>query len=409
MTSRSTVATAVAAFLLPTALGAHAADPPPAPELPRVNCTKRWIDTEGDAYSFGGALGTASQLKSDGLDIQSLFLRTTADQVQAFLKIKNVPTQAEMNQYDLGYRYHVLFTFEGKAFKFSHMQLNSSPASSQVVGTAKYPKASPAGPTVSGKIDAATDWVYMTVPRADIEKAVGGTAITDGAKLTAISAKTDWVLQDGKEDYTADELKPAATATEWTIGDDYCFGPPPGTLSDVTATAAQFGDVSTLRAKLVDEAGAPVADAPVTFTVGSTTVSGTTDSAGLAQARYTVAVPAGTHQVKVAFPGTATVGKSAAVGTLVAKAEVTKFSALAVKKTSTTARTVTAVLKDDDGKAVAKQKVGIYVNSKLVTTLVTDSTGKVVYKSAKAGQSVQARFAGVSGKYVAAKSSTAKV
>lgn len=61
----------------------------------------------------------------------------------------------------------------------------------------------------------------------------------------------------------------------------------------------------------------------------------------------------------------------------------------------------TATLKDDDGKTLGAQKVDCLVNGKKVDTGMTDSAGRVVLRTAKPTQGVTARFAGVSGKWVA--------
>jgi hypothetical protein len=70
---------------------------------------------------------------------------------------------------------------------------------------------------------------------------------------------------------------------------------------------------------------------------------------------------------------------------------------------------VTATLLDNDKHAVAGQKVAWYVNNKKVSTLTTDSKGRTVFKGAKPGQTVQAKFTAVPGKYAACSSKAVKV
>jgi hypothetical protein len=96
-------------------------------------------------------------------------------------------------------------------------------------------------------------------------------------------------------------------------------------------------------------------------------------------------------------------------GTITIRSETTKFAPLAVAKPSATARTVTATLLDDDKRAVTGQSIAWYVNGKKVATGKTDSKGRAVYKGAKAGQKVQAKFTGVANKYTAASSATSTV
>jgi hypothetical protein len=73
---------------------------------------------------------------------------------------------------------------------------------------------------------------------------------------------------------------------------------------------------------------------------------------------------------------------------------------------SGTARTVTATLTEDDPRPLAKQPVDFYVGGRKVATVRTDSAGRAVYRGATAGQQVQARYAGSTGRYLAAKSAT---
>lgn len=396
--SSSAAAAAVGCALL-VSNSAHAADPPT--ELPRANCVKRWIDPAGDAYFNPSEAPAANVPKAgSGLDIVSMFMRTTADEVQFFLKMADIPAAADMAPNDVGLRYVMSFKHGTKTIEFQHGQLNPDYAA---LGGQTYPSAVPAMPTphkVRGWLDPATDWVFVGAPRAAIEGLAAGTPVTAGEAFTAVSARTEWDGSAGALQFTSDTVAPAGDAGKFVIGDDFCFGPPPGTLSDVTAPALQFGDAGSLTAKLVDEAGAAVADAPITFKIGTAApLTANTDATGIARLPYTATLVAGTYPVEAAFAGNATVGKAVATGSLVVRNEVTKFGTPVVKKTSATARTVTVALVDDDGKPVVGQKVAWYVNGKLTTTLVTDAAGKTLFRSAKAGQSIQARFAAVAGKY----------
>lgn len=404
MTRRSLAAVLVAVALLPAT--SHAADPPPKPEMPRVPCAKRFADPTGDGYSNPTSTPAFNVQKTPGLDIVGAYLRTTADQVQVFLEIDDIPVPTAMPAYDLAYRYNVSFKIGTVAFNFAHIHKN--PNTAAAFGGKIYPDSLPVMSGLTGEVDPATDFVYVTAPLATVEQKAT-VPLTEGTKIEAVAAKTEY-LMSSTHSAVGDELKPAADAAVWFTGDDYCFGPPPGALSDVTATAVQYGDTATLRAKLVDEAGAAVAGQQLRFTVaGAAPVVGTTDTAGVATVKYVAALTAGTKAVTVEFAGNEAVGKASAAGSLVVRPETTKFAALKVAKPSTTSRVVTATLRDDDGKAVAAQKVAWYVNGKKVATVTTNKAGQSVYRGAKRGQSVQARFVAVAGKYLAASSKTAKV
>lgn len=407
MIRRSSAVLVAAVCLLPHA-DVRAAEGPP--EFPRTNCTRRMIDPTGDAY-INPLTGTApGAVAVAGLDILSMFPRVTADEVQILLHLKDLPAEAEMKQHETAFRYRFYFKYGGKQFNLDFFHANPQ-------FRARYPDnvARTLAPAVSGPArggaDPVKDFVWVAVPRAWVEEK-SAEALPNGAKLLEFNVRAEWWAPSGFDSHSwmGDEVKPTGEAASWAAGDDFCFGPPPAVLSDVTAVGVQHTDVSKLSAKLVDEANAAIAGATVRFKVGALApISATTGADGIAVADYTAELPSGTYTVAAEFPGTATAGKAAAAGSLTIRDEVTKFDALAVKKTSASARSVTATLRDDDGKTVAAQKIGWYVNGKLVSTLTTDATGKSVYNGAKAGQTVQARYAGVVRKFLASKSAIVKV
>jgi hypothetical protein len=404
----------VAASLLAGTVAAGAADPAPAkPEYPRAQCTHRLVDPPGDGYVNPKGVG-ANQVKADGLDIVGALFRVTPTELQAFVQMKDIPDPSGMQAYNSAFRYKVSFKYADKAFSFWTGQAN--PTVDPNGSNALAAKSVGMDPTVMGSrggVDPATDYAWFGIPRPAFEDKAGA-PLVDGEKLTAVSVQSSNSLAASQFD-AADDLTPAAAAAVWPVDDDYCFGPPPGALSDVATPSAQYGDVSAFTAKLVDEKGAAVAGAPIDFTVataaGATvgTVTGTTDAAGVVNAPFVAAVPAGTYAVKVSFPGTTDVGKAKASSELVVTVETTKFPALVVAKPSATTRTVTATLLDDDNKPVVGQRVDWYVNGKKVTTLTTDKAGKTVLKTAKPTQTVQAKLVAVAGKYAAAASASRKV
>ena len=422
-------------------------------ELPRETCATRIVDPENDAkYRINGSeapslSGTTARTNVVGTDITGVYLRVTADEVQAFMKVKDLPAttpwappdstgkstprrSTEMPASDVAYLYVVSFKYENKLFKLQHQIVNNNwnthnqaPATAvPIVSTTPvptdentFPKGEVGTPpatlaAIEGKdadFDAAKDFVKFTLPRQKVETMLDH-AFVDGDKFTDIIGSTSvYTVSASDSDATA---APAASAV-FEVGDDRCFGPPPATLSDLVLPPVQFSDTVTLSAKLFKEDGTtPLADKEVSFAVGTAApVKQTTNAAGLVTAKYTAALPKGTYPVVVTYAGDATDGKAKATGSLVISLESTKFAALKVAKPSATSRVVTATLTDNDGKPVGAAKVDWYVNGKKLATVVTDSAGRSVYRGAKPTQTVQAKYVGLAGKHLGATSAKAKV
>lgn len=408
MSRRLLLATAGLSLLVGTT-GADAEHPPVDTDLPRPNCIRRLVDNPDDSFvnPTGNAAANLAPLAVSGLDIISVFARSTADEIGLFMKLKDIPT--DFPKQDQMYRYNFELKVNGKTHTLRHALVSKGWPSAAGKG-GHYPGTAPAinGLEPNGKIDPDTDFVYVLLPRALYEGAAG-IPLPDGVQLEIASAFTEWMTPaNDTQSVKADTLTPAADQKMYTLGDNYCFGPPPAALSDVATPGTQFSDVTNLSAKLVDEAGAALANQTVTFTIGtSAPVSATTNASGVATTPYTAALAAGTYPVTVRFAGTPEFGAATATGSITIKVEGTKMAALTVKKTSATVRTVTAALTDDDGAKLAGQKVTWYVNGKAASTLTTDASGKSVFK-AKPKQSVQAKFLGVAGKYTASASNVAK-
>jgi hypothetical protein len=137
----------------------------------------------------------------------------------------------------------------------------------------------------------------------------------------------------------------------------------------------------------------------ITFKLAGKSATVKTHSAGVATAKLALASNASSQTLTESFAGDASAAKAAVSVKFTITVEKTKII-LSVAK-SGTARTVTATLLDDDNHVVASQKVVVYVNGVKKTTLTTDAKGHVVYKAAKAGQTIKFAYAGVSGKYAA--------
>jgi hypothetical protein len=410
MSYRRTAMALVASSVLAAGLPAVAAT-----ELPRVACSKRLVDPEGDApVNYTGVSGVSTG-SAPGLDILGVYLRLTADEFHVLLPIKDIPPASAMPLTDTAYRYTVTFKYEAKTFTFGAMLRNPSHPAEVPFDANSYPQANMGTgandqlPGFTASIDPQTDYVVWTAPRAQIEKNLD-TRLADGDQFTAIFAKTIQNLAVKLDN--ADETAFPADKAVYVVGDDYCFGPPPTTLGELGSGEVQYGDPLTLSAKLLDEAGEPLAGQPVTFAVAGESgapPAGTTGEDGVARATYRPTLKAGTYALTATFAGNATAARSKVTGTVVVKTEGTAFKPLQVARPSTTARTVTATLLDDDGKAVTGQKVDFYVNGKKAgSPMPTDAAGRTVFKAAKPGQTVQARLPAVTGKYAAASSGSVK-
>jgi hypothetical protein len=414
--SRRIAGTAVAlASLLAGMPAAHAAT-----ELPRAGCSHRVTDEPNDApinyntlSSTGSPAVSLSASSVAALDITSVTPRLTADSFQVFVALTDVVAPGAMPATSSEYRYKVTLTANAKTVSFGAAVANPANAS--------IPKHSEQNPyartgsieTIAGlvvDVNADTNFVTFTVPRQELEKNLGVALVEGQDDLTDIKAVTQEV--ESEKVNAADTTTATGAAATWTAGDDYCFGPPPAALSDYGADVVQYGDTGFLHATLKSEAGTALAGKLVQFAVAGKAVTATTDANGLARAAYTPVVGAGTYKVAVTFAGDAENGKAALSGdtvVVVVKAEAAKVGALQVAKPSATARSVTATLTDDDKHAIAGQKVDWYADGKKVATLTTDSAGRSIYKSAKRGQTVQAKFAGVAGKYLAAASTALRL
>jgi hypothetical protein len=388
-----------------------------APEPPRAACAKRLVDAPNDApvnYNTAGtpAVGTGTSVPA--LDITGVLLRVTADEVQAFVEVTDIPAPSAMGTTDTQYRWNLTFKSGSHTVTFGALMKNPAHASQLHPSDSDlFPKAS-TGPTGSDVLTGATatidpdgNRVAFTAPRAKFEQNVGE-ALAEGAVFDHILATTQQATSAKLN--AADTTAATPEQATWTVGDDYCFGPPPASLAGFAATRVQYGDTGSLRATLTGESGSPLAGRPVRFAVpGEPVVTATTGADGVANAAYVPRVPAGRYAVTVTFDGDATDGKARLTGSVDVAAETTRFNALQVTKPSSTARNVTATLVDDDKHPVAGQKVDWYVGGKKVATTATDGAGRSVYKAAKKGQNVQARSAGTAGRYLAAASAPVKV
>jgi hypothetical protein len=396
----------LAASLLVTPYSANAA------ELPRANCTKRLIDPSGDSF-----IQQSTPTNVDGLDLTSVLMRLTADEIQVFLQYKDLKMPAEMGPLDGAYQYKFGAKYGEKNLTFmKYVKSGAAPWSTvQGESTASQtrgdigPVDGGAGKPLTGwtaTFDYTNNYLIFAAPRAILETLYEET-LPDGAKFEKIVV--EGVHYTGTPQRVADQLSLTADKAFFVL-DDYCFGPPPGQLTDLVTPAVQFGDTAQLKAKLANEAGEALAGKEVQFTVGTAApVKGTTGADGVATAPFPASLVAGKHPVVAQFLGDTEVGKAKLTGEITISAEKTLFKTPTVGKPSATTRHVTAQLVDDDGKPVPGVKVDWYVNGKKVSTLTSDANGKTVLKTAKPTQTVYAKFVGVTGKYLAATSKSIKL
>jgi len=407
--------------------------PAPTPDLPRSLCSHGVTDIDKDAVpAYAPPLTLAGTTVDDSavfhdnpaLDIRAVNLRLTSTDLEVFMGLQGDPTKSTMAAYDGSWRYEVSFTLNGKNFDYGLDQDNTADPGKELVPASTVlwkPMASagstPVVPKSTGKfVSGATandlSWVVLTSPRAEVEKAVG--PITDGVDVFKSISGFTYTYAGSNVHPTVDLAQPSGPTSQYVAGDDWCFGPPPTSLSSLTVPAATYHHAETMSAVLQDQDGKPLVGKPVTFTINAptpVTAPATTDTTGLAKATFTsITLPAGSYPVTATFPGEDTTLKTSSVtGTLKVSAQKTVFTALKIAKASATTRTVTTTLLDDLKKPIAGVRVDWYVNGKKTTSSTTDKTGKVVLKGAKPGQKVQARYAGKVGYWLASVSSIAKV
>lgn len=393
-----------------------------ATERPRAGCTRGLTDVEGDGkYSLSSGVNDPRNTSTDAIDITNVTMRYTGTAFEVHLKAKSMT--AAFGAHETAYRWDVTFeNANGAKMSVAAMRTNGV---YDTVSTTKAPNADsyPNGKFTIGtattgftgttaNVDTATGWVVWTIPAEEFAKAFTGPV--DGAQLTKVAAQS-YAYIPGVGTATTREAD-AATSTDpaqstYTVGDDYCFGPPPAVLtSTLNAPKVAFGDSIPLTATLKSDAGTALAGKQVQFAVtGEPVKTGTTNAAGLATVSFTPAKGAGTYPLTITFAGDATDGKAKLTGiNVTVLVETTKLAAIKATSTSATARTVTTTLTDNDAKPVTG-KVEWWANGKKVATTSTDGKGKATYKGAKAGQTIVAKYAGIAGKYAPSASKPLKL
>jgi hypothetical protein len=374
---------------------------PPAPRLgaapdvaPRAGCFLGQDATGDGRPTF--ATGVAAP-NEPGLDLVGYSVNTTASEIKAHLHLADL---GDKPANFVGDRFEIAFGYEGATYTLAggrvtapSDEVTAEQTRGQVNGTTNAALL----PTVEFDKDANT--VAISVARS-VLSGVHGKAIPYGAVFTGVTART-WGIQPALQ-FPADTATNAAD-TKYTVGHSPCYTPPPATLAAVGRPSVQYGDAARLTAKLTKDGGGALAGKPVTFTLGSRSATATTNSSGVATALVVNTLPAGDGAFTASFAGDSSAGAAAVTAPVTLRAETTRLT-LSVAK-SGTKRTVTATLKDDDGKPVAGQTVTWLVNGKAAGSAKTDAKGVAVLKTAKPGQTVVAKYAGLTGRYLAAQAS----
>jgi hypothetical protein len=417
---RRLVSTACVAGLLVLGVSNASATAVPfvPPELPRAGCTHGITDQAGDAapaWPWVAPAADASPWTNEpGLDVLGVQARLTDTQLQLFLPLSATPATGDMPSYEGDWRYFVDFKIGTHTFAYV-MQLANPSMPLQGLDAGTYPTyleggGHPLSGSSSGFIAAAAPqpaYAVFITPRSAIEAAVGG-QLTAADQLTDFVGHTEaWLFNQKAK---ADSTDVPAEQQVKVLGDDYCFGPAPTSLTGLSVPTVQYGDEEVIDATLKDEHDKPLEDKDVQFSTENGPLgSEATDSDGIAEISFPTDLLAGSYPLAASYAGDATTRSSTATGTLVVVPETTVLGSLQVAKPSSTSRTATATLLDDDKTALSGEKVDWYVNGKKVGTTVTDSKGKCVYKALKPGQSVQAKFTAATGKYSASISKAVKV
>jgi hypothetical protein len=421
-----------AARLVPA--GADTTPPPaPTPDLPQFLCPHGITDIDKDAVpqyvppvSLAGGTYDTSAVYGDNpaLDIRAVNLRLTPTDLEVFMALQGDPTTTAFKSWEVAWRYEIQFTLGSKTFDYGfEKDATGTPGSSLTPASpAAWEPRAVVTPAASGNGTVANTtakfvsggsgptWLVVTSPRDEVEKQSG--PITNGVDVFKNIVGTTTTFTSSNEHPTVDTTSATGTAAQYTAGDGWCFGQT--TITSIAAPAAVYHHSTALSATLLDRDGNPVAGQKLTFTVKdgkSAALTGTTDESGVATVNYgPIAAPAGTYPVTVAFAGEGTSFEaSTAVGKVTVTAQKSAFTALKVTKPSAIKRTVTTTLLDDLKKPIAGVHVDWYVNGKKVASVTTDKTGRAAFGGAKAGQKVQARFAGKSGYWLASVSATVKV
>lgn len=362
-----------------------------APDVaPRAGCYTA-DDKKGDGTPT--VQGPVAASNEPDLDIVGFAVNTTASDIKGWIQVDKL---GDKPANFVGDRFELLFGFEGKTYTLAggRVTVGQEVTADQTRGQLNGTTNANLKPTVA--FDKAKNLVSIAISRAKLEQVHGG-PIPLGSIFTGVQART-WGIQPALQ-FPADTATNAAD-TKYTVGYSRCFLPPGAVLTASGGTpSVQYGDTVQLSAKLADDDGTVLSGKTVTFTLGGRSANATTNGSGVATASLVNTVTAGAGAYTVSFAGDSSTGPGSATLPITIREEVTKLT-LSVAKAGSS-RTVTATLKDDDGKPVAGETVTWTINGKAAGSGKTDSLGRVVLRTAKPTQTVVAKYAGVTDKYSA--------
>jgi hypothetical protein len=414
MSRRFVLASTAAALVLggtPLLSIANAAGTALPQGYPTAGC-QTLTDPAGDAKFEGAAPNDPD------LDITGLVLETTDTSLKAYIKVAGLTTDGPSDAD--GHRYYLDFTFNKHTFSaagsdYAHGSGPLRDGLSQTSQAAHVTQLAVDGPPVipdGSQIPPPTDkgfkdsglkftwdytnkYVVIDLPIADIVK-YGGAPFT--GSLTAVDAKATadyWVIAE-TWDSTIKDNGPAPSTDKWTIGDNKCFGPPAGVLTNIGARTAQFTDKASFATRLTDAKGAALAGRQVTFALGRRHATVRSDAKGVARWSANPGLTAGSYSLATSYAGDAKVGAATLTTPVTITAEKTLLSLRATS--SGPKRTVVATLTDDDHQAVAGQRVTWLVDGKSAGAGTTSKSGSLSLTTSP-GHTVKAVFAAVTGRY----------
>jgi hypothetical protein len=159
---------------------------------------------------------------------------------------------------------------------------------------------------------------------------------------------------------------------------------------------------TTITAKLLDGNGNPIANQPINFYIGATSLgSATTDTSGNAVKSYTANIDAGTYVVNASYTGSADFGPSIGTTNLIVNPFSTTLTIEVPAATQGKPVVLRAILKDENGNPVqgASIQFQIYEGASWIniSSAITDSSGiaSISYTPSKIGTfQVRALFSG---------------
>lgn len=364
---------------------------------PRAGCNITPDATGDGKLSVPNAPAAEHPDNDPDLDILGVVGETTDSDLRFYVRVNKLATGPARGN---GHNFEVAFVAPGgKEVSIDASELPSAMYTGGVL--TETPRVIVGGTVVTtvpsyAVFDRTASMVTFGLDQASLAAATG-TPIVANDELTTVYAESRAVV--GALFFPADEApNTAAAGIVYKVGTNKCFSPPASKLTALAPVRVQYGDTATVSAKLVDEeAGTPLAGKAVRFAVGTDTATATTDAAGVARTTLKSTKTAGTYSMAVSFAGDSTADGVTAPASFTVLTEATKLT-LAVAK-SGAKRTVTATLKDDDGQALAGQRIVWKINGKQVATATTNSRGQAVLKTAKPTQTVLAEYAGLTGKY----------